>query len=81
MFAGFSDNDDVLCHNAARRSNSCQRRLKLQASNQVKNAFQVLHDLEMGAGADVTFDFVANSLAAEAAGLPDPMSPTTKQRA
>ncbi len=40
------------------------------ALTQVKNALKVSYDLDTG-GQDVTFDFIANSMSAEAASLPE----------
>ena len=68
MFTGFEDNNEVL-------TNAQKVRLlfqKVQCSNltQVKSALQVQSNLDVG-GDTVTYDFIANSLAAEAAALPD----------
>jgi hypothetical protein len=63
MFTGFDDNDEVL-------NNAQKIRLlfqKVQSPNlaQVKSALKVQSDLDVG-GMTVTYDFIANSLAAEA---------------
>jgi hypothetical protein len=63
MFTGFDDNDEVL-------NNAQKIRLlfqKVQSPNlaQVKSALKVQSDLDVG-GLTVTYDFIANSLAAEA---------------
>jgi hypothetical protein len=68
MFTGFEDNDEIL-------TNAQKIRLlfqKVQSPNltQVKSALKVQSDLDVG-GLTVTYDFIANSLAAEAASLPD----------
>ena len=68
MFTGFEDNDEIL-------TNAQKIRLlfqKVQSPNltQVKSALKVQSDLDVG-GTAVTYDFIANSLAAEAASLPD----------
>jgi hypothetical protein len=67
MFTGFEDNDKIL-------SDSQKVRLlfdKVQnpSLTTVKNALQVSYDLD--ANESVTYNFIANSLAAEAASLPD----------
>jgi hypothetical protein len=66
MFTGFADNGEVL-------SDAQKIRLlfgKVQSPNliQVKNALQVSYDLNHE---EVSYDFIANSLAAEAAKSPD----------
>ena len=68
MFTGFEDNNEVL-------TNSQKVRLlfqKVQCSTltQVKSALQVQSNLDIE-GDTVTYDFIANSLAAEAAAMPD----------
>jgi len=68
MFTGFEDNEEVL-------TNSQKIRLlfqKVQCTNltQVKSALKVQSDLDVG-GTTVTYDFIANSLAVEAASLPE----------
>ena len=67
MFTGFEDNEEFL-------SNTQKIRLlfqKVQAPSltQVKSALQVSYDLD--AEENVTYDFIANSLAVEATSLPD----------
>ena len=68
MFTGFEDNDEIL-------TNAQKIRLlfqKVQATNlqQAKSALKVSSDLDVG-GTTVTYDFIANSLSAEAASVPE----------
>jgi hypothetical protein len=68
MFTGFEDNEEAL----SERQKICLLFEKVQSPNltTVKNALQVSYDLDMG-NENVTYDFIANSLATKAAILPN----------
>jgi hypothetical protein len=67
VFTGFSKKKEML--NDAQQIRILFAKVQNPSLQQVKNALQVLHDFDRG-GTHVTFDFVANNLAAEAAGPP-----------
>jgi hypothetical protein len=67
MFTGFEDNHELLT--VAQKIRLLFQKVQSPSLTQVKNALQVSYDLnKMG---EVTYDFLANSMAAEAASLPD----------
>jgi hypothetical protein len=68
MFTGFEDNDEILTD--AQKIRLLFQKVQSPALTQVKNALKVSYDLDTG-GQDVTFDFIANSMSAEASSLPE----------
>ena len=67
MFTGFADNEEVLT--GKQKIHFLFEKVQSLNLNQMKSSLQVSYDLDqMG---DVTFDFIANSLAAEAVSLPE----------
>ena len=68
MFTGFEDNDEILTN--AQKIRLLFQKVQNPSMNQVKSALKVQSDLDTD-GTNVTYDFIANSLAAEAASLPD----------
>jgi hypothetical protein len=67
MFIGFEDNDKLLTD--AQKIRLLFQKVQSPSLTQVKNALQVSYDLDKAG--EVTYDFLANSMAAEAASLPD----------
>ena len=67
MFTGFEDNGEV--HMAAQKIRLLFQKVQSPAMTQVKNALQVQYDLDQGD--TVTYDFIVNSMAADAANQPD----------
>ncbi len=67
MFTGFEDNDELLTD--AQKIRLLFQKVQSPSLTQVKNALQVPYDLDKAG--EVTYDFLANSMAAEAASLPD----------
>ena len=67
MFTGFEDNDEILTN--AQKIRLLLQKVQSPSLTQVKNALQVSYDLDKAG--EVTYDFLANSMAAEAASLPD----------
>jgi hypothetical protein len=68
MFTGFADNEEVLTN--AQKIRLLFDKVQNASLNQTKSALKIQSDLDIG-GTAVTYDFIANSLAAEAAGLPE----------
>lgn len=68
MFTGFEDNGEVLSN--AQKIRLLFQKVQNPVLNNVRNALKVQSDLDV-AGTQVTYDFIANSLAAEAASLPE----------
>jgi hypothetical protein len=68
MFTGFEDNDEVLTN--AQKIRLLFQKVQSPSLTQVKSALKVQSDLDVG-GSTVTYDFIANSLAVEAASLSD----------
>jgi hypothetical protein len=67
MFTGFADNEEILTD--AQKIRLLFEKVQCPSLNQVKSSLQVSYDLDQAG--DVTFDFIANSMAAEAASLPE----------
>ena len=67
MFTGFADNEEVLTDQQKIRL--LFEKVQSLVSTQVKASLQVSYNLDQTS--DVTFDFIANSLAAEVASLPE----------
>jgi hypothetical protein len=67
MFTGFEDNDELLTD--AQKIRLLFQKVQSPSLTKVKNALQVSHNLDKAG--EVTYDFLANSMAAEAASLPD----------
>jgi hypothetical protein len=67
MFTGFKDNDEILTD--TQKIRLLFQKIQSPSLTQVKNALQVLYGLDKAG--EVTYDFLANSMAAEAANLPD----------
>jgi hypothetical protein len=67
MFTGFEDNDEPLTD--AQKIRLLFQKVQSPSLTQVKNALQVSYDLNKAG--EVTYDFLANIMAAEAATLPD----------
>jgi hypothetical protein len=67
MFTGFEDNDELLTD--AQKIRLLFQKDQSPSLTQIKNALQVSYDLDKAG--EVTYDFLANSIAAEAASLPD----------
>jgi hypothetical protein len=67
MFTGFEDNDELLTD--AQKIRLLFQKVQSPSLTQVKNALQVSYDLDKAG--EVTYNFLANSMAAEAASLPD----------
>jgi hypothetical protein len=67
MFTGFEDNNELLTD--AQKIRLLFQKLQSPSLTQVKNALQVSCDLDKAG--EVIYDFLANSMAAEAASLPD----------
>jgi hypothetical protein len=67
IFTGYEDNDKILT-DTQKIWLLCQK-VQSPSLTQVKNALQVSHDLDKAG--EVTYDFLANSMAAKAASLPD----------
>jgi Ca2+-binding EF-hand superfamily protein len=67
MFTGFEDNDELLT--GAQKIRLLFQKVQSPSLTQVKNALQVSYDLDKAG--EVNYDFLANSMAAEAASLPD----------
>ena len=67
MFTGFKDNDEILTD--AQKIRLLFQKVQSPSLTQVKNALQVSYDLDKAG--EVTYDFLANSMVAEAASLPD----------
>jgi hypothetical protein len=67
MFTGFEDNDKLLTD--AQKIRLFFQKVQSPSLTQVKNALQVSYNLDKAG--EVTYDFLANSMAAEAASLPD----------
>jgi hypothetical protein len=67
MFTGFEDNDELLTD--AQKIRLLFQKVQSPSLTQVKNALQVSYDWDKAG--EVTYDFLANSMAAEAASLPD----------
>jgi hypothetical protein len=65
MFTRFEDNGELLTD--AQKIRLLFQKVQSPSLTQVKNALQVSYDLDK----EVTYDFLANSIAAEAASLPD----------
>jgi hypothetical protein len=65
MFTGFKDNDELLTD--AQKIRLLFQKVQSPSLTQVKNALQVSYDLDKAG--EVTHDFLANSMAAEAASL------------
>jgi hypothetical protein len=74
MFTGFEDNDELLTD--AQKIRLLFQKVQSPSLTQVKNALQVSYDLDKAG--EVTYDFLANSMAAEAASLPD-HAPSTQR--
>ena len=68
MFTGFEDNEEVLTN--AQKIRLLFQKVQSPSLTQVKSALKVQSDLDVE-GNSVTYDFIANSMAAEAASLPD----------
>jgi hypothetical protein len=66
MFTGFEDNCEVL--NDAQKIRLLFQKVQAPVLSQVKSALQVQHDLDAG-GTSVTYNFIANSMAATATNL------------
>jgi hypothetical protein len=66
MFTGFEDNGEVL--NDAQKIRLLFQKVQAPVLTQVKSALQVQHDLDAG-GTSVTYNFIANSMAATATNL------------
>jgi 4-hydroxyphenylpyruvate dioxygenase-like putative hemolysin len=75
MFTGLKDNDEILTD--AEKISLLFQKVQSPGLTQVKNAFKGSYDLDTG-GQDVSFDFIANSMSAEAASLPEHV-PTVKR--
>jgi hypothetical protein len=71
MFTGFEDNDEVLTN--AQKIRLLFQKVQSPSLTQVKSALKVQSDLDVG-GTIVTYDFIANSLAVEAASLSEYVS-------
>jgi hypothetical protein len=67
MFTGFNDNGEFM--DEPQKIRLLFQKVQSPALTQVKNALQVQYDLDRDE--NVTFDFIANSLAKEAASLPE----------
>jgi hypothetical protein len=67
MFTGFEDKDELLTD--AQKIRLLFQKVQSPSLTQVKNALQVSYNLDKAG--EVTYDFLANSMAAEAASLPD----------
>jgi hypothetical protein len=67
MFTGFADNEEILTD--AQKIRLLFEKVQSTSLQQVKSSLQVSYDLDQTG--DVTFDFIANSMAAEAASLTD----------
>jgi hypothetical protein len=67
MFTGFDDNGEIL--NDTQKIRLLFQKVQSPILTQVKNVLQVSYDLNTDK--IVTFDFIANSLAKEAASLPE----------
>jgi hypothetical protein len=67
MFTGFEDNDEILTD--SQKIRLLFQKVQSPSMTQVKNALQVSYDLDKEG--EVNYDFIANSMAAEAASLPD----------
>jgi hypothetical protein len=67
MFTGFEDKDKLLTD--AQKIRLLFQKVQSPSLTQVKNALQVSYDLDKAG--EATYDFLANSMAAEAASLPD----------
>jgi hypothetical protein len=67
VFTGFDDNDEILTE--AQKIRLLFQKVQSPSLTQVKNALQVSYALDQDQV--ITFDFIANSMAAEAANLPE----------
>jgi hypothetical protein len=67
IFIGFEDNDKLSTD--AKKIRLLFQKVKSPSLTQVKNALQISYDLDKAG--EVTYDFLANSMAAKAASLPD----------
>jgi len=67
MFTGFADNEEVLTD--GQKIRLLFEKVQSPSLTQVKSSLQISYDLDQTG--DVTFDFIANSMAAEAASVPD----------
>ena len=68
MFTGFEDNGEILT--SAQKIRLLFQKVQNPSLTQVKSAVKVQSDLDIE-GTEVTYDFIANSLAAGAVSLPD----------